>query len=357
MATVSSRSLHQIADCMAMLSTQSRLPAWTSRVRFRFRAGGAGRLTVPDRQRPAFTLVELLVVIAIIGILVALLLPAVQAAREAARRVQCTNNLKQVGLAIHSYQLSLGTFPPGNITEGPCCGTQSLVSWPISILPYVELQSLYDRYDMNAFNEDPPNKFVRETRVPAYTCPSETDADALVVPESGPASQMGVMYRRASYRGVAGRSNGLGWFETDEWKPAGMPYMWRGPLHTIGTNDMKTERLGNIKDGTSNTLLVGEMTTVTHPNRRSLWACSYAMYNLSSVTPQSRSIMGDYDHCVEIGGQGGPNPCKYGWGSYHPSAILFVFCDGSVHGISKSIDMMLLAQLATIDEGTVVSGF
>jgi prepilin-type N-terminal cleavage/methylation domain-containing protein len=357
MRTLASRAVRATTGCVEVLSARSRLPIWTPRVASHSGTGSGSRPRVPSGNRPAFTLVELLVVIAIIGILVALLLPAVQSAREAARRIQCTNNLKQIGLAIHNYQLALGTFPPGNITEGPCCGTQSLISWPISILPYVELQTLYDRYDMNAFNEDPPNQFVREARVPGYTCPSETDANALVVPESGPASQMGVAYRRGSYRGVAGRSNGLGWFETEEWKAAGMPYMWRGPLHSVGTHDMKTERIGNITDGTSNTLLVGEMTTITHPNRRSLWACSYAMYNLSSVTPQSRSILGDYDKCVEIGGQGGPNPCKYGWGSHHPSTILYVFCDGSVHGISKSIDIMLLAQLATIEGGTVAAGF
>jgi len=112
-----------------------------------------------------FTLVELLVVIAIIGILIALLLPAVQAAREAARRAQCQNNLKQIALALHNYHQAVGSFPPGKITEGRCCDRPSMITWTISILPYLEQQALYDRYDQTKFNEDPANQFVREAMV------------------------------------------------------------------------------------------------------------------------------------------------------------------------------------------------
>src|SRR5690606_5504676 len=104
----------------------------------------------------------------IIGILVALLLPAVQAAREAARRIQCSNNLKQLGLGVLNYESSNSSLPPGGITEGPCCNTKSRTSWAISILPMVEQQALYDNYDMKAFNEDPVNKLVRETHLPLH---------------------------------------------------------------------------------------------------------------------------------------------------------------------------------------------
>ncbi|MBN1853785.1 MAG: DUF1559 domain-containing protein, partial [Pirellulales bacterium] len=137
-------------------------------------------------RQPAFTLVELLVVIAIIGILVALLLPAVQAAREAARRSQCGNNLKQIGLAILNYESAYKTFPPGGITLGPCCGTKSGTSWPISILPQMEEQPLFDQYNFNAFNEDPENMVVRETKLVKYTCPSDEGLDELLTPATGP---------------------------------------------------------------------------------------------------------------------------------------------------------------------------
>ncbi|MEA1950175.1 MAG: DUF1559 domain-containing protein, partial [Planctomycetota bacterium] len=119
---------------------------------------------VSQRSEKGFTLVELLVVIAIIGILIALLLPAVQAAREAARRMQCSSNLKQIGVALHAYHAALGCFPPGGITEGPCCSTRSGISWSISILPYIEQPMIYDRYDMDRYNEDPANQFVREAK-------------------------------------------------------------------------------------------------------------------------------------------------------------------------------------------------
>jgi len=305
------------------------------------------------RRTSGFTLVELLVVIAIIGILVSLLLPAVQSARESARRAECSNNLKQIGLAIHEYLETVRTFPPGGITEGPCCSTKSRTSWAISILPNLEQQALYDRYDMNAFNEDPQNAFVRESLVSAYICPSEIDVRRTDQPESGPGYNL--QYHRGSYRGNSGRSiQGGGVYAWDG--PTGaansisqhQPGNWRGPLYAIGHHEFSTVTDGEVRDGFSNTLLVGEMASVTHPRRRTFWAYSYTSYNKSSVVAQSRVILGDYDRCVSIGGVGGSNPCKRGWGSYHPSGFQFVLCDGSVHFINDTIDINLLADLATI---------
>ena len=151
--------------------------------------------------RSAFTLVELLVVIVIVGVLVALLLPAVQAAREAARQTQCANNLKQIGLALHSYHAALGSFPPGNLnySAGRCPGmAEPTVSystwygnWAIAILPYVEQAALFDRYDLQYANQSPENQVVRETAVAAYLCPSDSPAGLLAVPATGPASVVG----------------------------------------------------------------------------------------------------------------------------------------------------------------------
>lgn len=299
-----------------------------------------------------FTLVELLVVIAIIGILIALLLPAVQAAREAARRMHCGNSLRQIGLALHNYHQALGTFPPGGITEGPCCSTKSLTSWAISILPYLEQEALYEQYDMNEYNEDPKNAEVREAQVTVYCCPSEQGTDNLAIPESGPAAGS-VQYRRGSYRCMTGRSDGSGWWDADS--NGSFPLEWRGVMHQVADRNvgrkLSTERIANVKDGTSNTLAVGEMGSKTHQSRRTYWAYTYTSYNASAAVPQSRILLVDYDRCVEVDGAGGANPCKRGWGSFHPQGLQFVFCDGSVRMLPTTIDIELFCQLATIDGG------
>src|SRR6187551_3154541 len=103
------------------------------------------------QKHRGFTLIELLVVIAIIAVLIALLLPAVQQAREAARRAQCKNNLRQIGLALHTYNSSLGVFPPGVLgNDGSVAARQSLTTWMTQILPYVEQSALYNSYNFNA---------------------------------------------------------------------------------------------------------------------------------------------------------------------------------------------------------------
>ena len=124
------------------------------------------------RNRSGFTLVELLVVIAIIGILIALLLPAVQAAREAARRSQCQNNLKQLGLGLHNYHDVKGHFPIG-------ADSVSQLSWRVYLLPYIEQDALFEKFDLGpgnwngGANKEGPNKLVHATnRIASFNCPS-----------------------------------------------------------------------------------------------------------------------------------------------------------------------------------------
>src|SRR5262245_55782747 len=136
-------------------------------------------------RRRGFTLVELLVVIAIIGVLVALLLPAVQQAREAARRMTCVNNLKQIGVALHNHHDVKLTFPPGGMNTGHN-GTPCYTTWTVEILPFIEQQALYNQYDQTQLNTAPVNRLVGQQRMVPYECPSDPVRFKLEPPASGP---------------------------------------------------------------------------------------------------------------------------------------------------------------------------
>jgi type II secretory pathway pseudopilin PulG len=316
--------------------------------------------------------VELLVVIAIIGVLVALLLPAVQSAREAARRMNCTNNLRQQGIGLHNFHDANGTFPPGGITNGPCCGTQSASTWTIFILPYVEQQALYDRYDQTVANEHANNAFVRTQFVKSYSCPSDPLIKKTMVPASGPGNTAGLQYMTGSYRSMAGVTDGLGWFDAECGRI--YPLSQRGILHSTSDPKYPTpyaanytappygkERLANVTDGTSNTLMVGEYYTgpKSTPTRTTFWAYTYTSFNQSEVVlpPQTRQLFADYDRCVNSCPTcvGTSNPCKRSWGSFHPNTVNFVVVDGSIRALSTNIDMLQFAAMGTIEGGETVT--
>ena len=126
------------------------------------------------------------------------------------------------------------------------------------------------------------------------------------------------------------------------------PGGWRGPMYSIGAIDYDEVKISQITDGTSVTYLIGEMASATHPARRTYWAYSYAAFNKSMITTQSRTLLADYDQCIAIGGPGGQSPCKGGWGSMHPQGFFFVLCDGSIEWVDESIDMELFASKGTI---------
>ncbi len=306
-----------------------------------------------------FTLVELLVVIAIIGVLVALLLPAVQAAREAARRSQCSNNLRQIGLAVLNYEAARQTLPAGSTTDTPNIGGPYRSTWAIDILPYLEQQAIFDLWDQEARLIEASNQRLRETFVTVYECPSDQGLGELSIPESGPGNT--VEWAHSSYRAMSGYS--LGQSGDQYWdnplaatvRETSMPLIWQGPMHTVAlqvTNVRQRQfeivELQQITDGTSNTLLVGEYHTITHLNRRSYWAYAYTSYNQSSAFPESRTLIADYDKCQRIGG-GGAHTCKRAWGSLHAAGIIqFVLCDGSVHSVDPNIDTEIFTAAATI---------
>jgi prepilin-type N-terminal cleavage/methylation domain-containing protein/prepilin-type processing-associated H-X9-DG protein len=325
------------------------------------------------RREPGFTLIELLVVIAIIAVLIGLLLPAVQKVREAAARMQCQNNLKQIGLALHNYHDANSTFPPGGVTNGPCCGTQSGATWTIYLLPYIEQDNLYRLYDFTKTNEanaDPSLAFsVVRQFVKTYNCPSDPNINQLLIPASGPGSDR--QYATGSYRAMAGVTDGTNWFDAECGRIS--PLGERGVLHS--TSDPRSpppfasgytappygvERIASITDGTSNTIAVGEYTTRTTITRTTFWGYTYTSYNQSEVVlpPQSRQLLNDFDACSAItipGFTNGNNPCKRGWASFHPGVINFCMADGSVRGISLNVDMLMFGAMATVANGEVVS--
>jgi prepilin-type N-terminal cleavage/methylation domain-containing protein len=321
-----------------------------------------------------FTLVELLVVIAIIGILIALLLPAVQAGREAARRAQCTNNLKQIGLGLQNYHDVYKSFPPGNVTHGGCCSTKSHMVWTVAVLPFLEQANLQDKVDITKPIEDKANAFIQTTKLAAYICPSDTQAGQLLVPDSGPHDNR--QYMTSSYRGMGGagwRNSGeppdrRQWDSSDILDSDARPSL-RGALHWVGmakknqtnqywpslnsTWQTLGEKMSTILDGTSNTLFVGEYTTFTHPRRTTFWSYPYTSFALSAASAQSRTLIADYDLCAK---QGDSNPCKRAWGSLHAGGgIQFLRVDGSVNTINKNVSPTLFVQLATICGGEAVS--
>ncbi len=132
-----------------------------------------------------FTLVELLVVIAIIGILVAMLLPAVNAAREAARKTTCIDNIKNLGLACNNHLSAKKTFPPGKVTrDNSGDDTEDMTNWAIEILPFIEEGGLYDRYDHKVGNLHVRNRIVLQTILPIFNCPSDPNMNTLQEPQN-----------------------------------------------------------------------------------------------------------------------------------------------------------------------------
>lgn len=203
----------------------------------------------PLRRRTGFTLVELLVVIAIIGVLVALLLPAVQAAREAARRSSCSNNIKQIGLALQNYHDTHNTFPPAAFLDRPVVGSNQRRAyhhtWLSALLPYVEQKNLHDATNFNLIAWGQP---IVSTKLPVLMCPSDGGF-------KDPAETHGIAF--TNYAG----SEGYHWWETAHLNPAWGGTWARLPIFGDYSGLFTVTRnfnMSDIKDGTSNTVVVAE---------------------------------------------------------------------------------------------------
>jgi prepilin-type N-terminal cleavage/methylation domain-containing protein/prepilin-type processing-associated H-X9-DG protein len=300
---------------------------------------------------PGFTLVELLVVITIIGILIALLLPAVQAAREAARRMQCANNMKQIGLAILNYEQTNGTLPIGMNIALPTFKGHSVFA---TLLPYVEQMALYNMYDFKKRVYDSPNNTVTCVSIPALICPSDNAAGRQV--GTDPPVQL---FARSNYAVCFG-SNTMGESSSD-WTTDGA-FRW----------DV-SKPLSAFTDGTSNTVVASELIAgrddiYIDDNKhdvRGAWAEGTGMGSAVYThlkTPNSSA--GDailQGGCVPDDGL----PCDYSAGtnryagyaaarSRHPGGVNAVFGDGHVSFYNDTVDWRIWQALSTVAGGETV---
>ncbi len=326
------------------------------------------------RSRPrtrGFTLIELLVVIAIIGILIALLLPAVQKIREAAARAQCFNNLKQIGLALHDYNDTNGHLPSAHIESLISANNYQYFScWSIDLLPFLEQGPLYQTYVPTAVNNSVANQHFAQSAVKVYTCPVDPRAGQIIAPESLPPNGGGqtnpaTLYMAMSYKCMSGVGDAsstdtfAGYYNEVQTAVAVHP-SGRGAFHGDGSSGLRPERLVDVTDGLSNTVFVGERHTITHGTRGPFWANSFNLYSAGAAWPANSGIptsiymLPDYDTCqAKINA----NYCKYGWGSLHSGGISFLFGDGHVRSISATIDNQIFVDLATIAGQEVIPDF
>ena len=326
------------------------------------------------RNRRGFTLVELLVVITIIGSLIALLLPAVQSAREAARRMQCCNQLKQIGLAMHTYHTTHGCFPSGGIhltTARPGTRplgnqfTDSRAPWTVLILPFLEETPRYNRFDMNLpfsvrwdlrGSTPEPNLTEQYRPMPKYHCPSDPNSSGEAAHSNYAACQGGGLPSDAAEQS-SGSAPRL-FFDN------GMFF------HNSST------KVRDLLDGSSNTVMVGETkyygTPTSFVPTGAWWPWSAAirshdsypsLFNISAtVDPINDPQNGEYVEAEIVAHKGVFEGANHGgqqrvYGSWHPGGCHFAFGDGSVHFLSENMDITAYRGLGARDDGIPVGGF
>ena len=305
-------------------------------------------------RRAGFTPIELLVVIAIIGTLIALLLPAVQKVREAANRMKCANNLKQIGLGIHHFHDAYNTLPPSRIYHLSLDDfSGSWAAWTVLIMPFIEQDNLYKQWDLSRTYFE-QSAAARQSTVDLYFCPSRLSPYRISIDNNydrsigGPDSNFypGALgdYAcasgdRLSYTGVFDSADANGAMIEAEAQVTDRRVMsWRSRTS-----------LNSLTDGTSNTILVGEKHV--DPSAYGQGIADFAVYH---------GGIGSACNIARVGGPGFPlaqdpfSPAlqpERVFGSYHPGVVQVVMGDGSVRGLPKDIDPQILRLLIVRNDG------
>jgi len=281
----------------------------------------------------AFTLVELLVVIAVIGVLVALLLPAVQMARESGRRTQCSSNLRQIGIALTAYESDNGGFPIGCIEcrfgSNPNPVQMKRIAWNVALLPHLEQQAAFDKFDYGYPATSAENREAVRVEVPSFLCPSASrdgshSGDKNRNGQWDPGDEMAFTDYGGLY-GVEGE---------DRDAPAGSPHYLDWKSLGVMLYELPTTA-PEIRDGLSNTAAVGEVAGRDHTSQGE-WANGhncFAQHQQTGINETSNNEL---------------------W-SEHPSGAHAAFCDGHVTLLHESIDRQVLIALLTRAGGELAS--
>ena len=353
---------------------------------------------VQAKRPAAFTLVELLVVIAIIGVLVALLLPAIQAAREAARRAQCTNNLHNIGLAVHNYASARQTLPPGDVRDPFFNGgsqVKSMYSWVTLIMPYIEEANAHGVMDwtegleQNQGTDEQEGTRAHHLFIKTFACPSEVNQ----------AADIGLVNKFYGARGNYVGNAGLGWFWAEDVSPndqlegwladtsaggdslkarpsvSGIHMTALGSFVVSSVKPLKGRKFSDFTDGTSNTAAISELRLIPETDTRGAMHFGPASMYMHDWTPNvaigeensfNRLRAEDWTrYCDRQGPAREIAPCRQasdGWKglwqhtarSYHTGGVNLAMADGSTRFVSDDIDLLVWRAMGSADGGEVI---